>query len=239
MNPAHLLCDPDKVARSVLLPGDPRRSEWIADFFDNTEKVAHNREFLLFTGEYKGVPVSVCSTGIGSPSAVIALEELIMCGAKTFIRVGTCGALQENIDIGDLVIPLASCRGEGTSSRYAPPEFPAVADPDVVGSLRKAAPAAHVGIVWTDDSFYCSGAQCWHSLGILAVEMECASLFTVSLLKKVQTGAILAVDGNILLGTCKSDRKATDHTEVSQETREGIEREIEAALEAVVYLSRE
>ncbi|MBU6997398.1 MAG: nucleoside phosphorylase [Theionarchaea archaeon] len=238
MNPVHLLCDPEKVARTVLLPGDPKRAEWIADFFDNAEKVAHNREFLIFTGTYKDVPVSVCSTGIGSPSAVIALEELIMCGANTFIRVGTCGGLQEDIEIGDLVIPLASCRGEGTSSRYAPLEFPAVAHPDVVASLKKAAPQAHVGVIWTDDSFYCSRAQHWHSLGILAVEMECASLFVVSMQKKVRTGALLAVDGNIILGTCKSHRRVT-HTELPQETTAGIEKEIKAALEAVVYVSQE
>ena len=237
MIPPHLLCNPEKVAKTVLLPGDPRRARFIADFFDNSEKVADNREFLMFTGSYSGIPVSVCSTGIGSPSAVIALEELLMCGADTFIRVGTCGALQKNIDIGDLIIPIAACRGEGTSRQYVPLPFPAVAHPDVVNVLRKTAPDAHTGMIWTEDTFYISDSEYWSSLGILAVEMECASLFTVSSLKKARTGAILAVDGNILLGTCKKERKVISHAEeIPEKAKRGVEKEIKAALEAIIHL---
>ncbi|MBU7016497.1 MAG: nucleoside phosphorylase [Theionarchaea archaeon] len=237
MIPPHLLCNPQKVARIVLLPGDPKRARFIADFFDDPEKIADNREFLMFTGSYSGVPVSVCSTGIGSPSAVIALEELLMCGADTFIRVGTCGALQKNIDIGDVIIPIAACRGEGTSQQYVPLPFPAVAHPDVVNALRKTAPDAHLGIVWTEDSFYVSDSEYWSSLNVLAVEMECASLFTVSSLRKMRTGAILAVDGNIILGTCKKERKTIDHREeIPEKAKKGVEREIKAALEAIEYL---
>jgi uridine phosphorylase len=238
MIPPHLLCNPEKVAQSVLLPGDPKRARRIAEFFDNPEKVGENREFLVYSGSYSGVPISVCSTGIGAPSAVIALEELIMCGAHTFIRVGTCGALQEEIDSGELIIPVASCRGEGTSQRYVPLQFPATAHPDVVNVLRKAAPDAHTGIIWTDDSFYISDTDYWSSLGILAVEMECAALFAVSLLKKVRTGAILAVDGNLVLGTCKSKRRTLQDTEeVSEKAKRGIEREIRAALKAIEMLT--
>lgn len=237
MIPPHLLCNPEKVAKKVLLPGDPKRAKLISEFFDNPEKVAENREFLMFTGNYSGVPVSVCSTGIGAPSAVIALEELIMCGATTFIRVGTCGSLQLHIDSGDIVIPIAACRGEGTSPRYAPLPFPAVADPTIVAALQKSAPEAATGIVWTEDSFYVSDTQYWHSLGILAVEMECSALFTVSLLKKVRTGAILAVDGNVLKGTCKGKRKTMEDTEeIPQKTKKAVEREIHAALEAISLL---
>ncbi len=235
MIPPHLLCNPEKIAKTVLLPGDPKRAQLIAEFFHNPEKVAENREFLIFTGSYSEIPVSVCSTGIGAPSAVISLEELIMCGADTFIRVGTCGALQSTIAIGDLIIPTAACRGEGTSQRYAPLQFPAVAHPDIVNALQRTAPDAYKGIVWTDDSFYVSNVEYWNSFGILAVEMECSALFTVSLLKKVRTGAILAVDGNLLLGTCKSERK-TRTEEVPEKAREGIKREIVAALEAVKLL---
>jgi len=237
MIPPHLLCSPEKVAKTVLLPGDPTRAQWIAEFFDDYEKVAQNREFLIFTGSYAGVPVSVCSTGIGAPSAVIALEELIMCKADTFIRVGTCGALQRDIALGDLVIPAAACRGDGTSQRYVPLQFPAVADIDIVTALQKTAPDALTGIVWTDDSFYISDTEYWNALGILAVEMECSALFTVSLLKKVKTGAILNVDGNLMLGTCKKERKTMNHTEeVPEEAKKGIEKEIRAALEAVKLL---
>lgn len=237
MIPTHLLCNPEKVAETALLPGNPARAKKIKEFFDNPEKVAQNREFLMFTSSYSGVPVSVCSTGIGAPSAVIALEELIMCGAHTFIRVGTCGALQKDIDIGDVIIPTAACRGEGTSQQYVPLEFPAVAHPDIVNALKMAAPDAYTGIVWTEDSFYISDTEYWNSLGILAVEMECSALFAVASLKKVRLGAILAVDGNLILGTCKSERKTMEETEeVPEDTKEGIVKEIRAALEAVTLL---
>ena len=237
MRPTHLLCNPERVAKTVLLPGNPTRAQLIAESFDDYKKVAQNREFLMFTGTYRGVPVSVCSTGIGAPSAVIALEELIMCGADTFLRVGTCGALQNDINIGDLIIPVAACRGEGTSQRYVSLSFPAVAHTDVVNALQKTAPDAYTGIVWTDDSFYISDAEYWHSLGILAVEMECSALFTVSSLKKVRTGAILAVDGNVLLGTCKKERETMHHKEeIPEEAKEGVKKEIQVALEALVHL---
>lgn len=237
MIPPHLLCSPGKVAETVLLPGNPARAKHIAKFFDSPEKVAQNREFLIFTGSYSGVPISACSTGIGAPSAVIALEELVMCGAHTFIRVGTCGALQETITIGDVIVPTAACRGEGTSHRYVPSEFPAVAHPDIVTALRTTAPDAHTGIVWTDDSFYISDVVYWNSLGILAVEMECSALFAVASLKKVRLGAILAVDGNLTLGTCKSERKTMEKAEeVPEDAKKSIKKEIKAALEAVTLL---
>lgn len=237
MRPAHLLCTPDQVAETVLLPGNPSRAHLIQEQFDHSEKVAENREFLMFTGTYKGVPVSVCSTGIGAPSAVIALEELILCGALTFIRVGTCGALQENIAIGDIVVPVAAYRGEGTSQKYASLGFPAVSHPDVYTALVETAPNAHTGIVWTDDAFYIKNKE-WtqNPLNILAVEMECSALFIVSWIKSVKTGAILAVDGNIAHGTCKSDQKSFKNYEISKKGQEGVKKEINAALEAVVLL---
>lgn len=237
MIPPHLLCSPEKIAKIVLLPGNPSRAKWIAQFLDNCEKVAENREFLIFTGNYAGILVSVCSTGIGAPSAVIALEELIMCGADTFIRVGTCGALQKDIAVGDLIIPVAACRGEGTSQRYVPLQYPAVAHQSIVNALQKTAPHAHTGIIWTDDSFYISDTEYWNSLGVLAVEMECSALFTVSSLKKVKTGAILAVDGNLILGTCKSERKIMDKIdEIPEKAKKGVEEEIQIALKAAALL---
>lgn len=240
MIPAHLLCEPTKVASSVLLPGDPQRARKISEYFDAAEKVAENREFLMFTGTYSGIPISVCSTGIGSPSAVIALEELIQCGAHTFIRVGSCGALQKEIEIGSLIIPTAACRGEGTSQKYVSLHYPAVAHRDVVQSLSTILPDARKGIVWTDDSFYVSDHEYWSSLGILAVEMECSALFTVSALKGVRTGAVLCVDGNLLLGTCKKMRKTMkERDEIPHQAKNGIKREIEAALEAVILLNSE
>jgi uridine phosphorylase len=235
MIPPHLLCKPEQIAKTVLLPGDPGRARWIAEFFNNPEKITQNREYTIFTGTYKDVPISVCSTGIGAPSAVIALEELIMCGAHTFIRVGTCGALQEDIDIGDLIIPVAACRGEGTSRRYVPVIFPAAAHMDIVNALHETAPHAYTGIIWTDDSFYRSDTEYWNTLPILAVEMECSALFTVALLKKVKMGAILAVDGNLIRGTCKSERMGKKE-EIPQKTKKSIEIEIKSALDATVLL---
>jgi uridine phosphorylase len=235
MIPPHLLCNPEHVAETVLLPGDPGRARWIAEFFNNPEKIAQNREYMVFSGTYKDIPVSVCSTGIGAPSAVIALEELIMCGAHTFIRVGTCGALQEEIAIGDLIIPVAACRGEGTSRRYVPSIFPAVAHVDIINALHETEPNAHIGIIWTDDSFYISDMEYWNTLKVLAVEMECSALFTVASLKDVKMGAILAVDGNLTLGTCKSERMEKTN-EIPEKTRKSIEKEIIAALEAIVLL---
>jgi len=240
MIPPHLLCNPDRVSPTVLLPGDPQRAQTIAEYFDTSEKVAQNREFHLFTGTYAGAPVSVCSTGIGAPSAVIALEELIQCGAHTFIRVGSCGALQKDMDRGTLIIPTAACRGEGTSPRYAPLCYPAVAHGQVVQALSDVLPQARKGIIWTDDSFYMSDHEYWSSLGILAVEMECSALFAVSSLKGVRTGAVLCVDGNLLRGTCKKMGKKTEKEgEFSQEAKNGIICEIKAALEAVLLLSED
>jgi len=238
MIPAHLLCEPDKVAPTVLLPGDPQRARTMSEFFDVAEKVAENREFLMFTGTYSGIPISVCSTGIGAPSAVIALEELIQCGAHTFIRVGSCGALQRDIDIGALIIPTAACRGEGTSQRYVPLQYPAVAHGDVVQALSTVLPDARKGIVWTDDSFYVSDHDYWSSLGILAVEMECSALYSVSTLKGVRAGAVLCVDGNLLRCTCKKMRKTMEKKdEIPHQAVNGIKREIKAALDAVILLT--
>ena len=132
----HIQTTPEIVGKYVILPGDPGRCEKIAKYFDHAEKVAQNREFVTYTGELDGEKVSVCSTGIGGPSASIAMEELIHCGADTFIRVGTSGGMQPEICGGDLVIVTGAIRMEGTSREYAPIEYPAVAHYDVVEALK-------------------------------------------------------------------------------------------------------
>ena len=135
----HIALKKGDVGRYVLLPGDPGRCEPIARLFDNPRHVATNREYVTWTGELDGVPVSVTSTGIGCPSAAIALEELVRVGADTFIRVGTSGHIQKDIKSGDLAIITAAIRDEGTSKHYMPIEFPAVADIDLVMALQRAA----------------------------------------------------------------------------------------------------
>ena len=127
------------VGEYVILPGDPGRCEKIAQYFDNPVLVANNREYVTYTGTLNGVKVSVTSTGIGGPSAAIALEELVHCGAHTFIRVGTSGGMQKEVLGGDVVIATGAIRLDGTSKEYAPIEYPAVANFDVVMALKESA----------------------------------------------------------------------------------------------------
>lgn len=201
------------VGRYVFVPGDPGRVELIASFFDNAYKVAEHREYKTYTGYINGIKVSVCSTGIGSPSAAIAIEELSRVGADTFIRIGTAGAMQEFIKEGDLVIGTASVRDEGTSRQYMPLEFPAVADMHVSFALceaaRKLNKTYHAGIIQSKDSFYGEVEpdsvpianilkerwNAWIQGGVLASEMEAAAIYVVSSIRKLRAGCILNVGG--------------------------------------------
>ena len=207
----HLACGPGDVGGYVLLPGDPGRCERIAAHLDGAALVAANREYTTWTGTLEGVAVSVTSTGIGGPSAAIAVEELCNLGAHTLIRVGSCGAMQPGLRLGDVIVAQAAVRDEGTSAQYVPLAWPAVAHLDVVDALRAAATAAgvrhHVGTVQSKDSFYGEmdpgrmpiAAQlqarwkAWVGAGVLASEMECAALLTVAAVRRVRAGAALAV----------------------------------------------
>ena len=198
----------------VILPGDPKRCEKIAAFFDNPVKVADQREYVTYTGYIDGTKVSVTSTGIGGPSAAIALEELVKVGAKTFIRVGTCGGMDTDVKGGDVVIATGAIRAEGTSKEYAPVEFPAVANIDVINALAQAAKNLgynyHTGIVQCKDSFYGQHSpeampvssellnkwEAWKRLGCLASEMESAALFVVASYLKVKIGSVFLVVAN-------------------------------------------
>ena len=146
----HIQITKGDIGRYVILPGDPARCEKIAQYFDGPKQIAHNREYTLWTGSLDGVPVAVCSTGIGGPSAAIAMEELVECGADTFIRVGTSGGIVDKVKGGDIVIATGAIRQEGTSREYLPIEFPAVADFSVVSALHEAAQALgfpyHTGV---------------------------------------------------------------------------------------------
>ena len=210
----HLNIRPGDVGRYVITPGDPKRCEKITRYLDNARLIADNREYITFTGELDGVKVSVTSTGIGGPSAAIAMEELVRCGADTFIRIGTCGGMDINVKGGDIVIATGAIRAEGTSKEYAPIEFPAVADLDVtnalIGAAQKLNMNYHCGIVQCKDSFYGQHEpetkavsyeleqkwQAWLRMGCKASEMESAALFIVAAYLKVRCGSTFLVVGN-------------------------------------------
>lgn len=210
----HIQVAKGEVGRYVILPGDPKRCAKIAAYFDNAELIADSREFVTYTGELDGVKVSVTSTGIGGPSASIAMEELYRCGADTFVRIGTCGGMQPEVKSGDIVIATGAIRMEGTSREYAPIEFPAVANLDVTNALVKAAGIKgvdyHTGVVQCKDSFYgqhepevkpvsyelLNKWEAWKRLGCLASEMESAAIFTVASSLRVRAGSCFLVMAN-------------------------------------------
>ena len=210
----HLKIRPGDVGRYVLLPGDPGRCEAIAECMDGPRFVSFNREYKIYTGTLEGAPVSVCSTGIGGPSASIALEELVHCGADTFIRVGSSGGMDPEVLGGDIVIATGAIRMEGTSREYAPIEYPAVADFSVTQALRDAARARgsryHLGVVQCKDAFYgqhdpnsMASAyelnakwEAWLRGGAKCSEMESAALFIAGAVRRVRVGAVLMVFAN-------------------------------------------
>ena len=210
----HIACKGGDVGRYCLLPGDPGRSEQIARYFDNPVRVAANREFVTYTGTLAGEPVSVVSTGIGGPSAAIAMEELANIGADTFVRVGTCGGIRLDVKSGDLVVATGAVRMEGTSREYAPIEFPAVPHYQVLTALVQAAQDLgkpwKAGVVQCKDSFYGQHSpgrmpvsyeleekwEAWKRLGVLASEMESAALFTVAAARGVRCGSVFHVIWN-------------------------------------------
>ena len=202
------------VGRYVILPGDPKRCAKIAKYFDSPKLVTDSREYVTYTGCLEGEKVSVTSTGIGGPSAAIAMKELVMAGADTFIRVGTCGGMQLDVKSGDIVVASGAIRMEGTSREYAPIEFPAVADIGITNALMESAKElgypCHVGVVQCKDSFFGQHApetkpvsyellnkwEAWKRLGCLASEMESAALFVVASALHVRVGSCFLVMAN-------------------------------------------
>ncbi|AWB27049.1 nucleoside phosphorylase [Halococcoides cellulosivorans] len=239
---AHLRVDPGDCADIALLPGDPDRVDRIAAHLDDRTDLAANREYRLVDGTYDGRRVTVCSTGIGSPSAAIAVEELASVGVETVVRVGTIGALQADIATGDLIVPTAAAKDEGTTKRYESATIPAVATPAIATSIAQVATAtdatAHVGPIVTDDAFYAEGDDYvadWEAAGLLGVEMEAAAIFTLARRRGLSAGAICAVDGNLVAGTQKGTDEDSDD-ELPDAAREGVDREIQVALDALSEL---
>ena len=228
------------VGKYVILPGDPKRCAKIAQYFDEPKLVADNREYVTYTGYLDGENVSVTSTGIGGPSAAIALEELVNVGAETFIRVGTCGGMQIDVKGGDIVIATGAIRAEGTSKEYAPIEFPAVANLDVTNALVQASKnlgyTSHTGVVQCKDSFYGQHSpetkpvsdellnkwEAWKRLGCLASEMESAALFVVASYLNVKVGSVFLTVAN------QEREKQNLENPVVHDTEKAIKTAIEA-----------
>ena len=194
----HIHCVPGDVGRYCILPGDPGRVPAIAALFDDAHPVAQNREFNVWTGTLLGEKVTACSTGIGGPSAAIAMEELVKCGADTFLRTGTCGGIDLNVQAGDVVVATGAVRYEHTSLEYAPAEFPAVPDLELTNCLAEA-----------------SRALSWKRLGVKASEMESAALFVVAAALHVRCGACFHVIWNQEREAAGLDQKMTEDTSSS------------------------
>jgi uridine phosphorylase len=244
----HIKCSKGDIARFVFLPGDPARAELIASHFKDAKKIAQNREFVTFTGKTKDVLVSVTSTGIGCPSLAIAVEELVRCGADTFIRVGTGGALQPEIEPGSFVVATGSIRDEGTSRAYIPIEFPAVADVNVVSALAGSGNYRgrniHHGIIHSKDSFYGQKEpermpiaeelrlryQAWSAGGALLSEMESAALFVLGSILRVRAGSICLTASNKWMKLRLKE---------GEESKTAMDDMIECALAAVQTLDKE
>ena len=226
----HIHCVEGDVGGYCILPGDPGRCEAIAALFDEPKHIGMNREFNIYTGSLLGEKVSVCSTGIGGPSAAIAMEELHNIGAHTFIRVGTCGGIDLDVQSGDIVVATGAIRFEHTSREYAPREYPAVANLDVTLALREASRAlgyrTHTGVVQCKDAFYGQHApgrmpvsyellnkwEAWKRLGVKASEMESAALFVVADTLKVRCGSCFHVIWNQEREAAGLDQRMTEDT---------------------------
>lgn len=245
----HIKARAGDLGRYCILPGDPGRCEQIAAYFDEPQHYGCNREYNIYVGKLNGEVVSVCSTGIGGPSTAIAVEELAKCGVDTMIRVGTCGGIALTVCADDVVIANGAIRQEGTSREYAPLEFPAVPDTDVLVALRIAAARlgfrAHTGIVQCKDAFYGQHSpkgmptcpeleykwEAWKRLGVLASEMESSTLFTVGAARNLRTGGVFHVVWN-------QERFAIGMDGDAQEAHD-TDKAIRVAVEALRELIRE
>lgn len=243
----HIRCVEGDVGRYCILPGDPGRCKAIANYFDAPALVSQNREYTIYTGTLLGEKVSVCSTGIGGPSAAIAMEELHNIGTDTFIRVGTCGGINLDVESGDVVIASGAIRFEHTSREYAPIEYPAVANYEVVTALVNAVKNMdkkyHVGVVQCKDAFYGQHSpskmpisyellekwEAWKRLGVKASEMESAALFVVADALKCRCGSVFHVIWN-------QEREAAGLDQFMNEDTQGA---IQVGIEALKLLIEE
>jgi DeoD family purine-nucleoside phosphorylase len=210
--PIHVRAEPGDYAEACLLPGDPLRAKYIAEtYFDGAVQRNAERGMLGYTGEFEGRPVSVQATGMGCPSAAIVMEELIQLGVKRFLRVGTCGGLQPDLSLGDLIVAVTAVPADATARQYVggEPHCP-TADWELVhGAVHHAKELGQplrVGPIVSSDMFYNPDDgqyERWSRRGVLAVEMEAAILFTIGAIKKVQAGTLLTVSDVVVEGEFK------------------------------------
>lgn len=199
MKQPHILCRPEDISKYVILPGDPERVLRVGTFLDSYKEIAYNREFRTIKGLYKGVDITVTSTGIGGPSAAIAIEELVSCGAKYMIRIGSGGAVQSNIKLGDLVIGTGAVREDGTTNMYISTNYPATPDIRLTNLILNICEeleySHHYGIIRSHDSFYIDNEdnmmEYWNKKNVLASDMESSILFILGQLRGIKTASIL------------------------------------------------
>jgi len=206
--PVHIKVGRGDVAERVVFAGDPARVRQIASMLDNVRLVNENRGFITYTGEYKGIPITVATHGLGTPSALVVLEELISVGGKYFVRLGTCGSLVKGVKIGDVVIPTGASYYPGGAHYQYYGEFvcgPATPDFTLLKSLVEIAEERKInyltGPVISSDAFYAEDpkfVEKWSSRGVVAVEMECAGIFNVGLMRRVRTAALLIVSNSLV-----------------------------------------
>ncbi len=234
----HIRVKPEDVGKYVIVVGDRKRVERIAKYLEDPKEVGNNREYLTVTGKIKGEKVSVMSTGMGAPAMEIAINELATTNAKVVIRVGTSGALQKDLKLGDSVIATAAVRRDGATLQYLPPEFPAVADFDVVSYLVKAAKEIgqrhHVGIIYSTDSYYgrifdpdshSKYVELLIKAGVLIVEMEVGALYVIGKVKGLKTGAVLTVREELT--------ESGEYIQAGEEFEKGLENSIKLTLRAI------
>ncbi|PIT94838.1 uridine phosphorylase [Candidatus Falkowbacteria bacterium CG10_big_fil_rev_8_21_14_0_10_39_9] len=244
----HLLCKKGDIAPYVLLPGDPGRVLRMAKLLDNPKEISFNREYRIVTGKYQGLPVTICSTGIGGPSTAIAIEELINLGAHTFIRVGSCGACQKKIKIGEVVISDSVIREDHTCLDYVPLQFPAVANRHVLRALEEIALKTkseyYVGPTISSDALYSQANRnrkiFWSKFGALAQDMEAGTVLTLARVKGVRAGSILLVvaaegEKNI---KAKIARYSSEAQSGQGQLVEKEKRAVQIALEALLILKK-
>lgn len=232
----HIALKPGDIGEYVLLPGDPARSDRVAKYLDDAQLMASHREHRTFTGTYKGVKISVTSTGMGCPSAAIACEELANIGAKTLIRIGSTAALQDDIHMGDLVICTGAMKNEGTSKFYVPDNFPAVPDIDLTYLLIQTAKEMiqdmdvklALGITGSEDAFYSSNdwIQKLIDYGVTNVDMESSAIFTVAHVRGLQAASMFGVSSNLKTGEFIYDKENVALTEA-------WDKEIQIVLETI------
>lgn len=244
MKQAHILLDKTINAKYAILPGDPARLDHIKKYLDNPQELSSNREYRSLLGTYKGVTILSISTGIGGPSTAIAIEELYNIGVDTMIRIGSCGALQNDIEIGELILAEGAIRHEGTSKKYIESIYPATPDFELFKVIKETCESLkyhhQTGLVLTHDSFYSedhnSLEKKWSYYGALGADLETSTLLTIARIKKIRAASIL---NNVVLYGQDTSESISSFVDGASSAIEGEKREILVALEACYRMEQQ